>query len=84
MDTGQGRFEQFNASNEKELNEKMELLQKKFTNHGGTFRIGETLEIRGSHFKIQKITPKKMTLKLLKRTTESDMIISGKPTGEIE
>lgn len=67
MDTGEGRFEQFDASSDEEVNEKLKILQKTYTRHGGMFRVGEELEIRGSKFKIQKLTPKKMVLKLLKK-----------------
>jgi hypothetical protein len=67
MDTGEGRFEEFEADNEEELNEKMKTLREKFTNHGGVFRVGEEIEIRGSLFRVQSIRPKKLILKLLKK-----------------
>ena len=61
MDTGRGNFEQFNDPTE------IEGLIKKYPNHGGVFSIGEKIEVKGSRFKVVKITPKKLTLRLLKR-----------------
>ena len=65
MDTGRGYFEQFDAQNDEEMNEKLKQLQKKYTDFGGVFRIGEVLEIRGSKFKIRTLGKKEMHLRLL-------------------
>ena len=67
MDTGEGRFEPIKAADDKELSEKLRALQKKHTQHGGTFRIGEEVELKGSRFRIKSIKPKQLVLKLLKR-----------------
>lgn len=61
MDTGEGRFEMVDT-----LEEAIEK-QKGYPLHGGIFKIGEILEIKGSQFKIQSINPKGMRPKLLKR-----------------
>lgn len=63
MDTGQGRFEQINAANEEEMAE----LESKFPDHGGWFREGEVIEIRGSKFRVQSVKPNQLRLKLLQR-----------------
>ena len=60
MDTGEGRFEQF-----EELNRLREL-EKKYPKHKGIFTVGEELELRGSKFKVKDISPFGIKLKLLK------------------
>lgn len=67
MDTGKGTFEQVNAANEEQLKEMMKALEGKHPNHGGWFREGEIIEIRGSTFRIQAVKPTGLRLKLLKR-----------------
>lgn len=67
MDTGQGRFEQINASNEEEKKRRMAELESKFPDHGGWFREGEVIEIRGSKFRVQSVKPNQLRLKLLIR-----------------
>lgn len=67
MDTGQGRFEQISAANEEELKRKMSELESKFPDHGGWFREGEVIEIRGSKFRVQSVKPNQLRLKLLQR-----------------
>ena len=63
MDTGEGRFEMF------EKEEELKKMQETYPEHGGVFRQGETLEIRGSLFRVQSIKPKGMRLKLLKKNS---------------
>ena len=58
MDSGRGHFEKipediFNLAEEK-------------WEKSGVFKVGELLEIKGSKFKVQRITPKKLILKLRK------------------
>lgn len=59
MDSGEGRFEQFDR--EEELAE----LQESYPLHGGVFCKGEVVELKGSKFKIKTISPKELRLKLL-------------------
>lgn len=66
MDTGKGKFEQFETIEEK-LN-----LENKFPGHGGIFRRGEIVEIRGSRFRIKGIKPDELRLKLLKKAEEGN------------
>ena len=61
MDTGAGHFRQ---ATDKEI-ENAEALKPVSMNH--FFAVGEKVEIRGSHFKVAKITPKKLILRLLHR-----------------
>lgn len=63
MDTGEGYFRQ---ATDKEI-EKAEALEPVSMNH--FFGVGEQVEIRGSHFKVAKITPKKLILRLLPRVS---------------
>lgn len=70
MDTGQGRFEKVDAdtANEQLLKEKMRLLEEAYPQHGGWFREGEVVTLKGSTFRVKRIKPTEITLKLLKRT----------------
>lgn len=70
MDTGQGRFEQVNADSEKQLEEMKKLLEKQYPQHGGWFREGEIVELKGSRFRVKRIKPNEITLKLLKRSEQ--------------
>lgn len=52
MDTGEGHLEML--QNTKEAIEK----QKQHPKHGGIFRVGEIVELKGSRFKVKSINPK--------------------------
>lgn len=67
MDSGKGYFEQATATSEKDLENKLAQMSAKFPEHGGVFKQGEILEIKGSRFRIGTITPKKMVLRLLSK-----------------
>lgn len=61
MDTGDGKFVELDdVTSEKEV-------RKKFKYPGGKFDVGEILELKSSYFRVTKITPKKLILKLLPR-----------------
>ena len=62
MDQGNGNFKKFFAE---DIQAEEKKLHKEFPNHGGTFTIGEELEIKGSKFKVMKIMRNRMMLKLL-------------------
>ena len=59
MDSGQGYF--VTADNQEELKS----LINDYPDHGGIFSVGQPVEAEGSFFKVSKITPKKITLRLL-------------------
>jgi len=61
MDTGEGRFE---ISNTKE---ELLGLKKSYPKAKGIFTVGETIEIRGSLFKIKDISPLGIKLRLLRQ-----------------
>ena len=67
MDTGQGRFEQVIAGDEEKLKIMQSVLEKRYSQHGGWFRVGEEIEIRGSLFRVKAVKPTELRLKLLKR-----------------
>ena len=67
MDTGNGKFELVNAENSKELLEKMLATESLFPKHGGWFQEGEEVELKGSRFRVKRIKPTEIVLKLLKR-----------------
>ena len=60
MDTGNGKFEQFDP---KDLEEMLE----QHPQHGGVFKVGEIVELKGSRFRVQSIKPKGLRLKLLQK-----------------
>lgn len=57
MDTGQGKFEQVNAENEEQLAQMKRLLEEKYPQHGGWFREGEIVQLKGSTFRVKRIKP---------------------------
>lgn len=70
MDTGQGKFATIDFhKTEQEVDRlnKMRSLEEKYPLHGGWFREGEIIEIRGSTFRISSVKPTQLRLKLLKR-----------------
>ena len=67
MDTGQGTFVRAEAVNEQVLKEKMKLLEEAFPQHGGWFREGEIVQLNGSTFRVKRIKPTEITLKLVRR-----------------
>jgi hypothetical protein len=67
MDTGKGMFEQVQADNEQKFEELKKLLEEKHPQHGGWFREGEIVELKGSRFRVKRIKPTEITLKLLKK-----------------
>ena len=74
MDTGKGYFEQLQADGiskeeaEAKLEQMKKLLEEKHPGHGGWFREGEIVELKGSRFRVKRIKPTEITLKLLKRS----------------
>lgn len=63
MDTGEGKFEIFES--DKELKEKMHELWNRYPNHGGVFKVGEEVELKGSRFRVKSVKPNELRLKLL-------------------
>ena len=74
MDSGEGRFEEF------EKPEQLADLQREYPLHGGVFKKGEILEIRGSKFKIKTISPKELRLKLLPKHSKKPVDCECQPT----
>lgn len=67
MDTGKGHFVKLNAETLAELEKELTKLKRIYPGHGGIFREGEIVELRGSHFEISKIISNGLKLKLLKK-----------------
>jgi hypothetical protein len=70
MDTGKGGFTELGTFYEDEMNQgealkAIEEAQRKYPNHGGTFFIGQNIELDGSKFRVLAITKHTMTLRLL-------------------
>jgi hypothetical protein len=73
MDTGQGRFVTVESS--ENLTQRKKELEKKHPTHGGWFREGEIIIIRGSKFRIKNVKPNELRLKLLPK--ESGILQEG-------
>lgn len=68
MDTGKGIFEEMQLkamANEDEIREAMKAMEEKHPEHGGWFREGEIVEIKGSRFRVKSVKPTELRLKLL-------------------
>lgn len=65
MDTGEGRFRMLSESEVSSM-----MLQE--PGRQDVFKVGEELRIKDSHFRITKITRKKMMLRILPRAKRSD------------
>lgn len=68
MDTGQGRFVALpDKLEETTIPEMMKKLEAQYPKHGGWFREGEEIELNGSRFRVKKVKPTEIVLRLLKR-----------------
>jgi uncharacterized Zn finger protein len=65
MDTGDGKFELLKLEQDENEKAAKERMEKEHPNHGGWFRVGEIIEIRGSLFVIKSVKPIELRLKLL-------------------
>jgi len=65
MDTGEGRFEQFDSDAIEGFYKQLQEIENKYPKYKGVFTVGEELEIKGSRFKVKDISPFGMKLKLL-------------------
>lgn len=71
MDTGKGYLEILKAAkNARDLQSEINAMEEKHPQHGGWFRVGETIELRGSTFRIASVSPTGLRLKVLKRGSE--------------
>jgi hypothetical protein len=55
------------AEGEDALQKKMKELEELFPQHGGWFSEGEVVQLKGSTFRVKRIKPNEITLKLMKR-----------------
>jgi hypothetical protein len=67
MDTGKGLFEEVQAGDQSQLEVMKKLLEEKYPEHGGWFQEGEIVELKGSTFRVKRIKPTEIVLKLMKR-----------------
>ena len=75
MDTGEGYFKEIN---DKDAIRQIKDLMDEHPTFGGLFKKGEILQIRGSFFKVKKITPKDMVLHLMpKNEAIANLIFAG-------
>ncbi len=67
MDTGKGNFEILEGSGKiiQEILKEMEALENKHPGHGGWFQLDEIVELKGSSFRVKRIKPTEIVLKLL-------------------
>jgi hypothetical protein len=69
MDTGKGKFEMLLEENQEKLAAAKAAMEEKHPEHGGWFRIGEIIEIRGSKFRVKAVKPTQLILKLLPKSS---------------
>ena len=67
MDSGKGKFYYNEETTPEAIEIKKAQMEAANPNHGGWFREGEIIEIRGSRFRISSVKPHQLRLKLLKR-----------------
>jgi len=70
MDTGNGVFEMLQVNQERQRKTVSDLevineAKKRNPNHGGTFYVGQNLEVNESKFRVIAISKKTITLRLL-------------------
>ena len=63
MDDGKGKF----RFAEEETEDAMRKLEAFHPEHGGWFRVGEEVELKGSRFRVKAVKPTELRLKLLPR-----------------
>ncbi len=63
MDTGKGEFVGFDYMDDV-IKERVE---EHYPAHGGWFRVGEEIELKGSRFRVKAVKPTELRLKLLKK-----------------
>jgi hypothetical protein len=71
MDDGKGKFiplednTEEETFNEEDLNKAIKALEQKHPGHGGWFKLDEIVELKGSRFRVKRIKPTEIVLKLL-------------------
>jgi hypothetical protein len=71
MDTGEGILKMMSGKGDtvpekmKDLAYQIQQAEKQYPNHGGTFYVGQNLELNGSKFRVLTITKKTITLRVL-------------------
>lgn len=66
MDTGEGYLKMIQSGNTPlDLDVALEAAKREYPKHGGTFYVGQNLELNGSHVRVIAITKKTITLKVL-------------------
>ena len=70
MDSGKGKFYYNEETDPKEFELKKAVMEAMNPNHGGWFREGEIIEIRGSRFRVSSVKPTQLRLKLLNRNKD--------------
>jgi hypothetical protein len=71
MDTGKGNLKLITGkgldeqSSLVELRKQLRAAEAEYPNHGGTFYVGQNLELNGSKFRVLAVTKKTITLRVL-------------------
>lgn len=84
MDTGKGYFE-FGES-EGAFLDRLSTVEEKLHAQKRIFSVGEVVKVKESLFKVQRITPKKLILKLLatEPRTDAHEILTGREPKEVK
>ena len=65
MDQGNGRFKMLDANGLKDAFDSLTSLEQKMEAQKKIFSVGEEVQVKNSYFRVARITPKKLILKLL-------------------
>ena len=65
MDDGKGRLIPLEGTNMEEIEKAMKSLEQKYPDHGGWFKLDEIVTLKGSRFRVKRIKPTEIVLKLL-------------------
>jgi len=65
MDQGNGRFKMLDDGALRDIFEKLTSQEQKMQTQKKLFSVGEKVQVKDSHFRVTRITPKKLILKLL-------------------
>ena len=71
MDTGKGEFKEVSAKDENELIKKMCSMEALFPDHGGWFRVGDTVTFNNIVFRIKAVKATELILTLKQRLDRS-------------
>jgi len=65
MDTGEGRFERFEALDGGDFADRVNQLRRQYPKSRGIFQVGEVVMVKGSRLQVERINNDRIIFKLL-------------------